>query len=90
MGRKAFRISFETAGLPKYLIDMEETRFLFLTGSFAGQFYKTALQDTRQYLTTREGGAENLQDLSETAGLPKYLIDMEAPGFFVAHSYTDR
>ena len=31
-------------------------------------------RDTRQYSTTREGGAENLQDLSETAGLPKYLI----------------
>jgi hypothetical protein len=38
---------------------------------------------TRQYLTIREGGAESLQGLSETAGLPKYH-EIFGPGFFHA------
>jgi hypothetical protein len=40
-------------------------------------------QDKRQYSTIREDGAESLQDLSETAGLPKYLIDIQVPGSFL-------
>ena len=38
-------------------------------------------RDRRQYSTIREDGAESLQDLSETAGLPKYLFDIQGPGF---------
>jgi len=38
--------------------------------------------DNRYYSTTREGGAESLQGLQQTAGLPKYL-KIFGPGFFV-------
>jgi hypothetical protein len=38
--------------------------------------------DRRQYSTIREGGAESLQDLNETAGLPKYLtMILRRPAF---------
>jgi hypothetical protein len=39
--------------------------------------------DRRYYSTIREGGAESLQDLSETAGLPKYLTDIPGVRLFV-------
>jgi hypothetical protein len=42
-------------------------------------------KDRRQYLTIREDGAESLQDLLETAGLPKYLyMIFRYPAFFVS------
>ena len=42
----------------------------------------TGIIDRRYYLTIREGGAESLQDLHETAGLPKYQKILRQPGFF--------
>jgi hypothetical protein len=90
MGRKAFRISRETAGLPKYLIDIQAPAYfvwshasVYRGGDLAAicsSFHPA--RDRRQYSTIREGGAESLQDLSETAGLPKYLIDIQVSGFF--------
>ncbi len=37
------------------------------------RYVDNIIPDRRQYSTIREDGAESLQDLSETAGLPKYL-----------------
>jgi len=45
--------------------------------------------DRRQYSTTREGGAESLQGLTETAGLPKYHT-IFGPGFFFAGTSDTR
>jgi len=40
------------------------------------------LRDSRQYSTIRKNGAESLQGLTETAGLPKYHT-IFGPGFSI-------
>jgi hypothetical protein len=37
-------------------------------------------RNNRYYSTIREGGAENLQNFTEAAGLPKYNFDIQTPG----------
>jgi hypothetical protein len=51
---------------------------------------RIGIPDKRYYSTIREDGAENLQDLSETAGLPKYLIHgYSGARFFLSSHMND-
>jgi hypothetical protein len=53
-----------------------DTRSVASNNSICDAARCTGILDKRYYSTTREGGAESLQDLSETAGSPKYLPDI--------------